>query len=80
MLADEVTPREQLTMLLSIHDGDDRCRCLARCVETAVDAETKEAAMRELDGILRTCLADHPAGGTWRRRMVDGLESGRESG
>lgn len=71
-----MTPREQVTLLLSIHDGDDRCRCLARCVEAALDAETKESAMRDVETALRDCLADHPAGSTWRRRMVDEITTG----
>lgn len=68
-----MTLREQVSMLLSIHDGDDRCGCLAQALETALDAETKESAMRDVETSLRTCLADHPSGSTWRRRMVDDL-------
>lgn len=56
---------EQLELLLSIHDGDDRCGCLAGI---AADLARGRIATADAVTIMRACLAEHPAGATWRGR------------
>lgn len=59
--------RQMIEMLLAIHDGDDRCGCLAQSVRAALDADT-EWAQGVIVELLQLCIANHPAGSTHRQR------------
>lgn len=56
--------REQADLLLSYHDGDDRCGCLRTIVTGLLD---EELTLSRLVDLLSTCLSEHPAGTSMRR-------------
>lgn len=66
--------REEIERLLDAHDGDDRCGCLAASVRAALDGEPEQVRT-----LLRTCIAEHPAGLTYRNEMVGRIDHDRPS-
>lgn len=56
--------REQADLLLSYHDGDDRCGCL-RVIVTGLLND--DITLFRLVDVLSTCLSEHPAGTAMRR-------------
>ncbi len=61
--------RDEIERLLDAHDGDDRCGCLASCVRAALDGNPEEVL-----NLLRGCIAEHPAGLTYRGEVLRQLD------
>lgn len=55
--------REELDLLLRLHDGDDRCGCLRSAFLAAIDGCLEDAV-----AIIRDCLESHPAGSSYYRK------------
>lgn len=62
-------PVDHLRALLDSHDGDDRCRCLRRCVMHLVERPGDADVVDEVIETMTHCLASHPAGLTVRGRF-----------
>lgn len=55
----------ELNALLRLHDGDDRCRCLAVALFALAEGSTTVEDVAEQ---VRRCLETHPAGSSYYRR------------
>lgn len=54
------TTSDQIVFLLSVHDGDDRCGCLADLIRQLTSGEA--IADEQVEERLRWCLQHHPSG------------------